>query len=207
MANHQSLVDFLVIQLLQHNQLVTVPVQVNFFSWFNLWRVPTFKTIYHMIKCDENWELSQSWTTQIFGRVVESAKPEWVVLFPEVNIHSPITAYLQRLQSERYGLPYFDNVLYPRYSGILNAVTAVNTVSDKFRKFYDLSISYDLPRTLIGLFAGDPVRVTVRVRSWPMQKVPRRRKRLEKFIESIWVAKEDALEKLQVESKGARNGN
>lgn len=206
MANHQSLVDFLVVLLLKHNEQVSVPVQVNFFSWFNLWRVPTIKTIYHMIKCDENWELSQSWTTQIFGRVVESAKPEWVVLFPEVNIHSPVTAYLQRLQSERYGLPYFDHVLYPRYSGILNAITAVNTASDKFRRFYDLSISYDLPRTLVGLFASKPVRATVRVRSWPISKVPRRRKRLEKFIESIWVAKENALEKLQAERKSVTIG-
>lgn len=145
-----------------------------------------------MFRCDENWELSRPWAEDVFKRVNLSQAPEWVVLFPEVNIITPTTTYLQNLQSDRYYLPRFSDVLYPRYLGLYNATTALSLESSlKFVRLYDVTINYDYPITLLSVFSsGDPIEVSIHVKEKTVARIPQKRTKMEKWLEKTWIEKE-----------------
>lgn len=190
-SNHQSVADYLLLVYLSRT-CGTIHPQTNFFTWYSLWRVPTIKTLLNMFRCDENWELSKSWTDLIFKRVVTSEAPEWIVLFPEVNILTPATSYLQNLQSEKYYLPKFTEVLYPRFSGLQNASRALNiTSSEKFSKLYDLSINYSHKVSLLAIFSNaKSIEVKIHVRARNLNRFPQKRAKIEKWLEKVWIEKE-----------------
>lgn len=156
--------------------------------------MPTIKTVFNMARCDENWELSEKWCTKIFSRVMMSESPEWVILFPEVNIFTPAGSYLQRAQSERYFLPYLDHTLYPRFSGLYNTMQMVRK-SIKFSTIYDLTIMYDKePPTLLQLFAcPGSITISIHVKATSIARIPERRSKLERWLEKAWVDKEKLL--------------
>ncbi|QEO24268.1 hypothetical_protein [Candidozyma auris] len=205
LANHQSLADYVVVAALAHKsrkdasgkkliQREATP-QVNFFTWFTLSKAPSVKTLINMLRCNENWELQSQQSDRLFRRVCASSAPEWVVLFPEVNIWTEETAYLQSIHSRRYFLPRMTSVLYPRFSSLYNTVWSLKkerafTKIPKFTNLYDLSIVHSKPVTLLEFFSckgGHKVVVNVKQRSF--QKVPLRRPKLEKWLESCWVEK------------------
>lgn len=205
LANHQLLADYVVVAALAHKprkdasgkkliQREATP-QVNFFTWFTLSRAPSVKTLINMLRCNENWELQLQQSDRLFRRVCASSAPEWVVLFPEVNIWTEETAYLQSIHSRRYFLPRMTLVLYPRFSSLYNTVWLLRkerafTKIPKFTTLYDLLIVHSKPVTLLEFFSckgGHKVVVNVKQRSF--QKVPLRRPKLEKWLENCWVEK------------------
>nr|WNV54321.1 hypothetical protein CLUG_02226 [Clavispora lusitaniae] len=195
-SNHQSLADYAILAHLASNCGTLCP-QPNFFTWFSLWRVPSVKTVYNMLKCDENWTLHKSWADSLFKRVLRSELPEWVILFPEVNIKTPTVTYLQQVQSKRYYLPEFEHVLYPRFSGLHSAITSLSrTPESKFDTLYDITISYEpQPPSLMQFFASDkPLVVYVDVQMKPLSRVPLKRSKLEGWLEKTWMEKEKYLE-------------
>lgn len=201
MANHQSLADHLVLaHLAQVTSASAVPT-VNFFSWYTLWTCPSLRLLLNMMACDENWELTKPMASAVFHDVVASQAPEWIVIFPEVNIWTPTTAYLQKLQGLEYFLPQFEHMLYPRFSAMYNAVVmAKSSGRSKFSQMYDITISYNMPGapTLATLFASvDPIKVTVHIKAHSMSSVPARRKKLEAWVEKRWVEKDRRLEMME----------
>lgn len=155
------------------------------------------KTVYNMLKCDENWTLHKLWADSLFKRVLRSELPEWVILFPEVNIKTPTVTYLQQVQSKRYYLPEFEHVLYPRFSGLHSAMTSLSrTPESKFDTLYDITISYEpQPPSLMQFFASDkPLVVYVDVQMKPLSRVPLKRSKLEGWLEKTWMEKEKYLE-------------
>lgn len=146
-----------------------------------------------MLKCDENWEVHKLWADLIFRRVVRSDIPEWVILFPEVNIKTPTVSYFQQAQSKRYYLPEFEHILYPRFSGLHNAVDSLcRTPESKFETLYDVSLRYDpAPPNLMQFFASSgPIVVHVHVIAKPLSRVPLKRNKLEKWLEKAWMDKD-----------------
>lgn len=190
-CNHQSLADYLLLVHISRS-CGTIHPQANFFTWFSLWRVPTIKTLFNMFRCDENWELSKSWSDEIFKRIMVSEAPEWVILFPEVNIFTPATSYLQNLQSEKYFLPKFTEVLYPRFSGLQNTVQALDiATSVKFTRLYDITINYDHQISLLAIFSNaKPINVKVHVKARNLNRFPHKRAKVEKWLEKTWMEKE-----------------
>lgn len=172
-SNHKSLADFIAMaylarfsnnvkpsgkETLQTFKHLTLP-RINFFSWFRLWRVPSLRVLINLAKCDENWELEQSLNKVVFGSVMKTKVPEWIVLFPEVNIWTEEDSCLQKVQSEKFFLPKLQKVLYPRFSAFYNVISTLNKKKhSKFNKLYDVSILYDfgfennqcLPSTISG---------------------------------------------------------
>lgn len=149
-----------------------------------------------MLKCDENWELHKLWADLIFRRVMSSDTPEWVILFPEVNIKTPTVTFFQKAQSKRYYLPEFENILYPRFSGLHSAVDSLcRTPESKFETLYDITIRYEpAPPNLMQFFAASrPIIVNVHVIAKPLSRVPHKRSKLEKWLENAWIDKDKLL--------------
>lgn len=171
-----------------------------------VWRMPCFRVLCNMAKCDENWELDTSLLEPVFEEIQRSKFPEWIVLFPEVNIWTKEDAELQKLQCEKFYLPVLLNVLYPRFSGFYNVINALSSKSNfKFSKLYDISIIYHqknrVSPSLIGFFASEaPLTVTVHIKSKFLSRVPVKRSKLERYLEHAWVEKDRLL--IQLESEG-----
>lgn len=156
-----------------------------------------------MARCDENWELSKTWADAVFKRVRDSDQPEWVVLFPEVNIFTPVTSYVQTLQSDRYYLPRLTELLYPRFSGLYNAVTSLDLATDiKFTKLYDITIKYDSRVSLLGVFSGrNSVQVHLHVKERSLSHFPQKRPKMEKWLEKAWIEKEKLMHTIAFDSQ------
>lgn len=224
-SNHASFADCFVIQYLsrvsvfgdefnplQPREQFSLPI-INFFSWFLVWRVPTFKILLHMLKCDENWELEEKSLKFVFSRLLRSKFCEWIVLFPEVNIWSKTGAALQRQVSEKYYLPKFNHLLYPRYSAFYNVITALTQFeTHPYLNLLDVSIVYYrqteangvrnyTPPRLLDIFASsEPITVVVYVKIRPVSRIPIQRKKVEKYLEHLWRHKEKVIVELKSEN-------
>lgn len=156
-SNHKSLVDFIAMAYLAKytNDMLnkrekeksfknlTLP-RINFFTWFKLWRIPSIRVLINLAKCDENWELENSLSKIVFGKILKSKVPEWIVLFPEVNIWTEEDSSLQKAQGEKFYLPALQNILYPRFSAFYNVISSLNSKEhSKFNQLYDISILYE----------------------------------------------------------------
>lgn len=204
-ANHQLLADYVVLTALAHKlkaqaklagkcRSEAVP-QVNFFTWFTLARAPTVKALCNLARCDENWELAQLQSDRVFRRVRDSEGPEWVVVFPEVNIWTSRTAYLQSIQAQKYFLPALSRVLYPRFSSFANTMALLRGEIGpkralKFTLLYDVLIVHSKPVTLLEFFScKEPHTVTIHVKQRSLEKVPLKRQKMDKWLERTWVDK------------------
>lgn len=200
-SNHQSLADHIVLAHLAQSASINSVPRVNFFTWFSLWNIPSIRLMLNMIACDENWELTKSMALALFKKVSLSDIPEWIVVFPEVNIWTPTSAYLQRLQSLKYYLPQYDHLLYPRFSAINSAVTMAKTSGrHKFLNVYDVTISYPQASapTLARFFcSADPIRVFVHVRISPISSIPSKRSKIEAWLERRWLEKDKRLARMR----------
>lgn len=195
-CNHQSLVDYFLMVHLAQTTPGLAP-EVNFFTWYALWRVPSLRTVLNVALCDENWELSRLLCQTVFQKVVVAEAPQWVVLFPEVNIWTPAAAYLQRLQAQKYYLPYHDHTLYARYPGLLNAVNTLGSRAHiKFLHMYNVTVLFHgaQPPSLLDLFAlAEQITVTIDVRVTPLKSVPQKKAKLEKWLEKTWLEKDKRM--------------
>ncbi|AOA64610.1 hypothetical protein PP7435_CHR4-0245 [Komagataella phaffii CBS 7435] len=145
LSNHRSIADYIVIsalaQSLEDKGRPEIDlVSVKFFSWFSLWGLPNLNVFNNILSCDENWELDTSTTYNTFNPSVVSTKPEWISVFPEVNIWSAENNELLNELNEKYYLPKLQNVLYPRFSSTFNVINGLYKSS--FSKLYDITILY-----------------------------------------------------------------
>lgn len=135
---------------------LTLP-RINFFTWFKLWRIPSIRVLINLAKCDENWELENTLSKIVFGKILRSKVPEWIVMFPEVNIWTDEDSSLQKIQSEKFYLPTLQNILYPRFSAFYNVVSTLNTKEySKFTQLYDVTVLYESKTTEVGKLANKP---------------------------------------------------
>ncbi|KAL6452925.1 LPAT2 1-acyl-sn-glycerol-3-phosphate acyltransferase 2 [Candida maltosa Xu316] len=224
-SNHASLADCFVLHYLsrisvlgenyvpmQYQDQFSLPI-INFFSWFLVWRVPTVKILLHMLKCDENWELEPKSLSFVFSRLIRSKFSEWIVLFPEVNIWSENSASLQQQVSDKYYLPKFEHLLYPRYSAFFNVISALDEWKPHpYLNLYDITIVYYRhsenggvkcydPPTLLDVFSCiNPITVMVYVKIRSVSRIPEKRKKLEKYVEHLWKHKDKVITQLKTEN-------
>lgn len=180
---------------------------MNFFTWFLIWRIPTLRILFNIAKTDENWELDSNLCNGFFNKLLMSKKNEWVVLFPEVNIFTQECCKLQQFQSQRYYLPVFNHVLYPRFSSFWNVISVVDSNPYKFNKLYDLTIHYYkiindnekvfISPDLLEIFASkDKIHINIDVKFKNIKRVPITRPKLEKWLEKTWIEKDDILDRI-----------
>ncbi|KAI5966959.1 uncharacterized protein KGF55_000368 [Candida pseudojiufengensis] len=226
LSNHSSLADFLVIQHLSRLSTksdkdsikescqteLSLPV-VNFFSWFLVWKVPNIKILFNLLKTDENWEIEEKSILYIFAKFLRSKFSEWIVLFPEVNIWSEDNYRLQQQVGQKYFLPKLNNVLYPRYPSFYNIITALTKFKPHpYTNLYDLTIiycrpgktstdSYYLPPTLLEIFSSqEPITILVYIKLRSLGRIPHKRKKLERYLEHLWVHKDKIITQIKNEN-------
>lgn len=198
--------------------------RINFFTWFKIWRVPSFRVLYNIAKCDENWELEQNFSERAFSCLVRSKLPEWIILFPEVNIWTEENHSLQECQCKKFFLPNLRHLLYPRFSGFYNVLSTLKKKKCyKYTKLYDLTLLYENRATaqssqdgiknsllqkhiLEQKFSSPTLRsifssnyetiVHVLIKTKQLNRIPSRRNKMEKWLEKNWIAKDKTLEKM-----------
>ncbi|KAK6455126.1 uncharacterized protein RJT20DRAFT_54878 [Scheffersomyces xylosifermentans] len=198
---------------------LTLP-RINFFTWFLIWRVPTLRILLNFAKCDENWELEEGLVGTVFQKVLRSKFPEWVILFPEVNIWTPEDASLQNKQSEKYYLPVLRNLLYPRFSGFANTMCAMKSAGNfKFTKIYDITLLYQkhipsgsaaddtmyTPTLLESFTSKSPITITINVQTKSLSRIPVKRTKLERYLEHTWRDKDKLLIQLRTKAPHIEN--
>lgn len=165
----------------------------------------------NLARSDENWELEDSLCKLMFKPILESNHPEWIALFPEVNICTQEINLLHNMQSQKYFLPVFENVLYPRFSGFYNVIFTLQSSPRTFTRLYDVTVWYtrekkmgsdeliDLkeqfrPPTLLECFASkSKITVQIHVKSKLLSSIPVKRSKIEKWLEKSWVDKDQRL--------------
>lgn len=209
LSNHRSLVDHLVINYLARysyasNKSLEIPI-VNFFTWFLIWKVPTLKILVNMAKNDENWELDSQLADGVFNKLIISKKTEWLVLFPEVNIFTDESAQLQKIQSEKFYLPIFEYLLYPRFSSLFNVILVLKTRDHhKFNRLFDLTIYYYhlnefdekqyISPNLLNIFGSEQkLFITINVKNKNLTRISANRQKLERWLEKTWIEKDQQL--------------
>ncbi|ODV96850.1 hypothetical protein PACTADRAFT_39275, partial [Pachysolen tannophilus NRRL Y-2460] len=207
-SNHYSLCDHFVFAYLARLSLnidsMVLP-KINFFTWYNIWQIPTLKILKNLASCDENWELDEKSSLLIFKKMICSKVPEWIVLFPEVNIFNLESSRLQKEMCDKFYLPKFQNLLYPRFSSFYNSIQALSETS--FARLYDVSIIYyrNPPGgefkqpSLLELFSLNPSPYVIRIhiKSRMLQRVPVKKRRLEKWLEMLWADKDKLIDSLK----------
>ncbi|CDK28720.1 unnamed protein product [Kuraishia capsulata CBS 1993] len=196
---------------------LTLP-KVQFFSWFLIWKIPSLKLLKNIVSCDENWELDSASVVQLFSTTRNTRNREWIVLFPEVNIWTRSDADTQNTMWQKYYLPQLTNVLYPRFSGTINTLSALRSTA--FTRLYDVTILYSRkthdwdeldgpgmegvfkPPSLLEILCSKPstFKIHIHVKARLTSRLPVKRRRMEKWIEKTWFEKDILLETMKQES-------
>ncbi|GMM38188.1 hypothetical protein DASC09_055270 [Saccharomycopsis crataegensis] len=198
--------------------------RLNFFTWSTIWRVPTVRLLTNIVNNDENWELDNSdivykllktsdysvekTESQLSGQEFEiNNYPEWLILFPEVNIWNKTDLYLQQKQGEKYYLPKLNHLLYPRFKNFNKTIATIRKLKGLNIPhlhsltifYYDKLTKHEICPSLID-FVGDlPSNILVRVhiKSRSLKRLPTRSNKLEKWLENEWDSKEKLLESME----------
>lgn len=196
------------------NLYTMITPEVKFFTWFEIWNIPTISLFKHISQTDENWELDGETLVSIFQKFLDSSKAnysQWLTLFPEVNIFNEKNSKMQNILGEKHYLPYFENVLYPRFGAFANAVGGL--YKTKFTRIYDMTLLYynknkttgevidfNAP-TLLGVLGlrDENIKtvILVFVAGKFLGRIPLKRNRLEKYLENRWIKKDKLITKLQ----------
>lgn len=185
----------------------------KFFTWFEIWGIPTIDYFTHISQADENWEMDGETLVTVFQSFLESSAniTQWLTLFPEVNLFTEKDLRMQNISGEKHYLPIFEHVLYPRFGGFANAIGGLYKTN--FTRLYDVTLLYynrskatgeilnfDPPSLLniFGLRDWDVETVIlINVAGKFLSRVPLKRNKLEKYLENRWIKKDKLITKLQ----------
>jgi len=182
--------------------------KLSFFTWYQIWNMPSLQLWRDISQADENWDLDSDTLGSTFNQYLEQKSGvQWLVTFPEVNIFTEKSSKMEQIMGEKYYLPHLENVLYPRYSGFANCVGGLYKTT--FNVLYDISIVYyykdesgnvifEGPSLLaaFGLCESD-ITVVVHVHSKLLTRIPLRRDKMEKWLERRWVKKDKQIKNLK----------
>lgn len=178
--------------------------KLSFFTWYQIWNIPSFQFLRDISQADENWDLDSDTLGSTFNKYLEQKSgTQWLVTFPEVNIYTEKSSKLEQIMGEKYYLPHLENVLYPRYSGFANCIGGLYKTT--FKVLYDISIIYyhkDQSGNIVfqgpsllaafGLCESD-ITAVIYIRSKLLNRIPLRRDRMEKWLERRWVKKDKQI--------------
>ncbi|KAH3682938.1 hypothetical protein WICPIJ_006092 [Wickerhamomyces pijperi] len=217
-SNHRSLFDFVIMYYLKTvvEKATDDEINMKFFNWNKLWSTPDFCLLRNIMKYDENWEYKSADLEHKLRRCTTNPahKPNnhWVIHFPEVNIFDEKTQLTQSQQNDSYYLPKLDNLLYPRFNNFNNLISILQ--KDQltkephfpFKNLIDLNIlyydplknSFVEPKLLEILALKQPILIiNIEIKLNPLNKLPSKQRKLEKWLEQDWCEKDKQLELTQ----------
>lgn len=217
-SNHRSLFDFVIMYYLKTmvEKATDDEINMKFFNWNKLWSAPDLSLLRNIMKYDENWEYKPADLEHEIRRCTtnENLKPNnhWVVHFPEVNIFNEKVYVTQAQQNSNYYLPKLENLLYPRFNNFNNLISIVqNDQLSKipelpFKNLIDLNILYYDPLKnafvepkLLEIFTlKQPILIiSIDIKLKPLNKLPTKQRKLEKWLEKDWCEKDKQLDLTQ----------
>lgn len=188
----------------------------SFFTWFEIWSIPTIDYFKNISQADENWEMDGETLVSVFQNYFESISSsfntsQWLTLFPEVNIFTERDLRMQNISGEKHYLPIFENVLYPRFGGFANAIGGL--YKTEFTRLYDITILYynrNIITSEIINFKPPSLLNILGLKNWNIEtiilinisgkflsRVPLKRNKLEKYLENRWIKKDKLITKLK----------
>lgn len=188
----------------------------NFFTWFEIWSIPTIDYFKHISQADENWEMDSETLVSVFQNYFESIlssfnTSQWLTLFPEVNIFTEKDLRMQNISGEKHYLPTLENVLYPRFGGFANAIGGL--YKTEFTRLYDITILYYnrnvitseiinfKPPSLLNILGlkdwNNETIILINISAKFLSRVPLKRNKLEKYLENRWIKKDKLITKLK----------
>lgn len=216
-SNHKSLFDYMLLYYLKTlvEKATMERISLSFFTWNSLWKGPSLKLLWNVFNNDENWQMSpmdleRELTT--LKRQRSCGVNSWIAHFPEVNIVTDRSLSLQNQQLEKHYLPQFNNLLYPRFNNFTNLIKSIGKgVSYSYLKtFVGITILYYNPMkncftnpTLFEILTlKQPVFIIdVDIRLRPLNKLPLKERKLQKWLENEWIEKDRILEAMQKQLK------
>lgn len=187
--------------------------KVKFFTWFEIWSIPTIEYFKHIFQADENWELDGKTLVSLFHKYLDSplSNTQWLTLFPEVNMFTDKDSRMQNILGEKHYLPSFENVLYPRFGAFANVIGGLYKTN--YTRLYDITLVYynrnKVTKEIIDFRAPSLLNILgirddnietvilVHVAGKFLNRVPLKKNKLEKYLENRWIKKDKLIEKLE----------
>lgn len=216
-SNHRSLFDFILIYYIKtivERRTNLESINLKFFNWNEFWSVPKLTLFWQMVMNDENWFMNYADMEPYLNKQLSKNSNNWIVLFPEVNILTERTKFIQNQQGEKYYLPKLMNVLYPRFANFNKIFKFINskrnTELNNFRNLIDFTILYYNPiknqfinPTLFEILTFKQpyfiIYIDMKVKS--INKLPTKPKKLEKWLENNWCEKDKIIDVLERQFK------
>lgn len=199
--NHQSLLDYLLVFAIAKE--LNPELNVFFFIDKRVVKFPTIRTILYRYRGKTNWSITPRSLDKAFDEVHRiKQSPKWIVVFPEVNVFTPQLNRTEQVTCHMAGAPPLKHLLYPRYSSALQCVEYLRTAT--VTAVYDLTVEYakntdpyrlQVPSLAEALGSNHEWNATIWVKREGIAKIPKGRRRLEKWLEKKWYKKDDLLEK------------
>lgn len=213
LSNHKSLFDFLLIYYLKTltEKATSDGIMLSFFNWNNFWQTPGLAVLWNFMHNDENWEMNIVELEQSLNDLIKQSSNNWIVHFPEVNICTEKNRLVQGQELDKYFLPRFKDLLYPRFANFNNLIkVAHNSTVSNIRNIVGLTILYYNPLrndffnpTLFEILTLKQPEFIINVdfKLKPLSKLPTKHRKLEKWLEAEWSEKDKILELMRSQLK------
>ncbi|CCH41206.1 putative membrane protein [Wickerhamomyces ciferrii] len=199
-------------------------IDLNFINWNSIWRIPSLHTIWNFLTNDENWVIQPNQLELQLNQIINQnneltdLKSNWFIHFPEVNIINDYSLALQNQQLDQYLIPKLNETLYPRFKNFNNIVSTITKInnntasssSNQFKNLIDFSIVYynplqnnfKNPNLFEILTLKQPFFIiNIDIKFKLISKLPLREKKLEKWLEHLWLEKDKTIEMMQKQLK------
>lgn len=202
-ANHQSVVDYWVCAAIAEK--LGVGADVYFYINKKCVHFPTLHTALYSLRGRANWTTPNSLLDKVFEDPLHTPKSrsKWIVVFPEVASWSPEEMRQHQLLCAANGAPLLKHLLYPRFSGFVQAVDFFRDLD--INAIYDLTICYShesqpgipvKPGITASLVSQHEWCIDVVTKRYKMSGLPTKQKRLIKWLEKLWYRKDQKFEKI-----------
>lgn len=207
-CNHQSLLDNFVLNKVALD--TGLDASCFFYEYKHCARLFSVRGLINMMLRKHNWHVPEELLPDTFSEVLESPVRgyggKWVVIYPEAQTMTLTDLHTQRMQCIREGCKPMLNLLYPRFNSfydtleflrecdftcVLNVTIAYYNVKDPTKPYKGIPTYSDI------LFSIKEWEIHVFIYRIPMLKIPTREKRVTKWLEKKWYAKDAFTSKLK----------
>lgn len=201
--NHQSVIDYWVCVAIAEK--LGIGADIFFYINKRCVHFPTLQTALHSFRGKANWVAPNSLLDKVFGDPLHTPKnrPKWIVVFPEVIPWSPEEMRQHQVLCAAKGAPLLKHLLYPRFSGFIQAVEFFRDIG--VNAVYDLTVCYShesqpgvpvMPGLIASLMSQHEWCIDVVVKRYKMSALPTKQKRLTRWLEKLWYRKDQTFEKI-----------
>lgn len=139
-----------------------------------------------------SWEKDKARILKKMAFFTSQNIPIWLMIFPEGTRFKTEKLALSHKLSKREGRPELNRLLFPRTKGFMSSVQGL---ANHCTAIYDFTIMYEKGRVplFLDLFLGRLKKVTVNVKRFDMQSIPKESKLLKQWLINRFYEKEQLI--------------